>query len=104
MRYLVNFHVMQNGKKITAIKDVRDATGMGLAQAKQFVEALIDGYLDSFGGDLICNAEQVARLLILDMNSRGIGIFGPDSQPSYSLQNIRKLDENNAIDISGIHL
>ena len=101
MRFLVEFHVMINGKKITAIKDVRSATGMGLAEAKNFCETFIPHSMDSHGGTLICSADQVARLTELDVNSRGINCFGHDAQPTYAIVKINRISPDNAIDISG---
>ena len=98
-RYLVILHVMINGKKITAIKDIRSATGMGLAQAKEYCETYIQNSMDSYGGPLVCNAEQVARLTVLDVNSRGHFSIGADAQPSYAIESIKVLDDL-GIDIS----
>lgn len=98
MRYLLTLHVMVNNKKITAIKDVRGATGMGLAQAKNFCESFIPNTMDSYGGMLICNGEQVARLTELDINSRRAGL----NEPTYSITSIKRLEGHNALDITAL--
>lgn len=99
-RYLVNFHVMMNDKKIEAIKDVRAATGMGLGDAKRFCETFIPNSMDSTGGFLIANGEQVARLTELDVNSRGAPIFGTTRRPTYAIVSIKRIEAPDAIDIS----
>jgi hypothetical protein len=101
-KFLITLHVMVNDKKITAIKDVRSATGMGLGAAKTFCETYIMGTLDSCGGELIVNGEQVARLLALDISSRGRPAFGEASQPSYAITKIVEIAPPSAVDISDI--
>ena len=98
-KFLITLHIITNSKKITAIKDLRAATGMGLVQAKNFVETYIDGYVDSFGGQLICNGDQVAALYILDRNSYNESFH--DDTPSYSITAIKALADG-ALDVSNL--
>ena len=90
-KFLVQFHVMLNGKKIHAIRDVRRATGMGLADSKTFCETPIPDYVDSYGGNLICNGEQVARLLELDIDSRGQPSLEAFSIPGYAVKSCSEI-------------
>lgn len=59
-----------NFAKINAIKNVRDASGMGLKDAKDFVEAIFDAFVATMGADpkmlklrdrLVSEAESLER-------------------------------------------
>jgi hypothetical protein len=95
IRFHINLHITQNGKKISAIRDLRAATGMGLPESKTFVETQIQGYGDSFGGPLICNAEQAARIAVLHLRDFDL------NEPRFSIVNMKEITDG-AIDISHI--
>lgn len=98
----INLHIVLNDKKISAIRELRRVTGMNIADAKTFVETLIDGFSDSFGGPLICNAEQAARIAELHINNANNGWSVP-TEPTFTITNMKEI-VGRGIDISHIVL
>ena len=100
-KYLVTLNIVVNDKKIEAIKEIRNSLGLGLAESKRLVEQRLPHYVDSFGGDLLCNADQVARLVALDHTCRNrSGLM----HPTYTMTRCQRLDADHPLDISNIIL
>jgi hypothetical protein len=71
-RFKISLYINDEGKKITAIKELRSALGIGLTEAKQLVEANNDGHTS-----LIVNAEQVAGLVMISKGACSGGVDQP---------------------------
>ena len=99
-RFIVHLNIVMADKKITCIKALRAATGMGLLEAKNFVENPISGYGDSFGGELIVNAEQLANLFMADKN--GVDGHFDFNHPTFNISSVKLISEK-GIDISGLN-
>jgi hypothetical protein len=94
-RYQIELRVNDNQKKITAIKELRDATGMGLGDAKTFVEKRED-YGNIPYQTLIVNEMQLGRLAALE------GRDYVEGSPYFTFATtVKRLEDNSAIDISG---
>lgn len=94
-KFLITISIMLNDKKISAIKDLRGATGMGLSQSKEFCERQIPGIPGAFGGSLIVNGDQAARFLILATSD-----YQP-FQPRFMVEAIEEIKDQ-AVDISNL--
>jgi hypothetical protein len=99
MRFHINLHIVLHDKKIAAVKALRDATGMGIAASKTFVETYINGTVDSFGGILICNAEQAAK--IAELHFSNLSDFGFCDRPTFTIMNMKETFRE-GLDISDI--
>ncbi len=87
-KFLVGVYSSMDGKKIEAIKNVRSVFGIGLIEAKNFVEQG-EGQTTS----VILNAEQVAAFLVHRMNT-------DYTVPQLSISSIRAADTG--LDFSGV--
>ncbi len=103
-RFLITLNIVTNGKKINAIKDLRSATGIGLGDSKFFVEQRLtpDIYLDSFGGDMIVNEQQLAALTVLHFAPpQSVNGYG-DRGPTFTITRCETIGGGGALDASGI--
>jgi hypothetical protein len=102
MRFYINLNITLNDRKIQAIKDLRQATGMGLLESKTFCETYLGTmYDDCYGGALICNAEQAAAIAALHFRKPSRDGMGQPNQPNFTIVDMKKIDHN-GLDISNI--
>ncbi len=99
-KYLITLNICVNGRKISAIKDLRSALGVGLVEGKHLCETPLkrDEFVDSYGGNLIVNAQQLANLVILCRRDAQYTSFGYDNA-TFQLDSIEELVQN-TLDVS----
>jgi hypothetical protein len=91
-KYLVGVYSYDCGKKITAIKNVRAALGLGLPEAKNFVET---GH--NATTLVILNGDQVAKLTEVALtDSSGCG-----DNPYLSIRSIKEI-KHSSLDYSDL--
>lgn len=95
-RYRITLGIDLCGKKITAIKDIRGAVGLGLLPSKTLCETPLEGSIGCFGGELLLNADQLCNIVILTHRSRSIF----DTAPLYYIIKVEEYDDGGLIDCS----
>lgn len=86
-KFLVGLYVFDNGKKITAIKVIRRVTGMGLVEAKTFVESNNGATVK-----LMLNAEQVALIFEAQTDDECNGFDQPEIRMTSCKQTSTEMD------------
>lgn len=92
-KFLVGVYSLDEGKKITAIKNVRAALGIGLTEAKALVEAGQGAVTQ-----VVLNGDQVAKLVEVSLGDS----TGFDGQPYLSIRSIKEINSSTP-DYSDIH-
>lgn len=96
-KFLISVSIALNNKKISAIRELRDATGMGLLESKNFCERRFpDNFDASFGGSLIVNGDQAARLFMLVISPYIL------EGPRFFVESIEEIKKPDTLDISNL--
>lgn len=92
-KFIVSIRMDDNGKKITAIKEIRGAMGIGLTEAKALVENC-QGWMAR--KDYLVNSYQLANLVVLTHGALDGGL----DHPQLTILDVRPAPLNSVTDFS----